>query len=157
MTPKEIYDYIDDLYKKNAFVQLCGIKTHRISCARASVGLKLDATKHTNLNGSIHGGLLMGIMDNATGIAAAAIGKRVVTVSMTVDFIKGAPVGSVVEAEAYITHRDGNALTMSIHMYDKTHNKLMASAINSMLVIADFPGIPEEWSGEYIADLEYLK
>ena len=157
MTPKEIYDYIDNLYLNNAFVQLCGIKTHSISCGKARVGLKLDPAKHTNLNGSIHGGLLMGIMDNATGIAAAAIGKRVVTVSMTVDFIKGAPVGSVVEAEAYITHRDGAMLTMSIHMYDRTHDKLMASGINSMLVIADFPGIPEKWEGSYKADLPYFR
>lgn len=88
-------------------------------------------------------------MDNATGIAAAAIGKRVVTVSMTVDFSKGATVGSLVEAEAYITHRDGNMLTMSIRMYDKDQNKLMASGINSMLIIADFPGIPKKWEGSY--------
>ena len=88
-------------------------------------------------------------MDNATGIAAASIGKRVVTVSMTVDFIKGAQVGSLVEAEAHITHRDGNMLTMGIHMYDKDHNRLMASGINSMLTIADFPGIPENWEGTY--------
>ena len=73
------------------------------------------------------------------------------------DFIKGAPVGSVVEAEAYITHRDGAMLTMSIHMYDRTHNKLMASGINSMLVIADFPGIPENWEGSYSPSLTYLE
>ena len=157
MTPKEIYDYIDELYTHNAFVQLCGIKTHSISCGKAAVGLRLDENKHTNLNASIHGGLLMAIMDNATGIAAAAIGKRVVTVSMTVDFIKGAPVGSLVEAEASITHRDGNMITMNIHIYDRSHGKLMASGINSMLVIADFPGIPEKWEGSYKADLPYLK
>ena len=149
MSPKEIYNYIDHLYKSNVFVQLCGIKIHSISCGRAAVGLRIDPAKHTNLNASIHGGLLMAIMDNATGIAAASIGKRVVTVSMTVDFIKGAQVGSLVEAEAYITHRDGNMLTMSIHMYDKDHNRLMASGINSMLIIADFPGIPENWEGTY--------
>ena len=120
LSPKEIYDYIDNLYEGNAFVQLCGIKTHSISCGRAAVGLRLDPAKHTNLNASIHGGLLMAIMDNATGIAAA-----------------------------YITHRDGNMLTMSIHMYDKDHGKLMASGINSMLIIADFPGIPEQWEGSY--------
>ena len=149
MSPKEIYNYIDHLYKSNAFVQLCGIKIHSISCGRAAVGLRIDPAKHTNLNASIHGGLLMAIMDNATGIAAASIGKRVVTVSMTVDFIKGAQVGSLVEAEAYITHRDGNTLTMSIHMYDKDHNRLMASGINSMLIISVFPGIPENWEGTY--------
>lgn len=154
MTPKEIYEYIDELYTHNAFVQLCGIKTSAISCGKASVCLRLDAARHTNLNASIHGGLLMTLMDNATGIAAAAIGKRVVTVSMTVDFIKGAPVGSLIEAEAAITHRDDNMLTMTIHVYDRDHNNLLASGINSMLIIADFPGIPEKWQGNYRATLQ---
>ena len=46
---------------------------------------------------------------------------------------------------------------MSIHMYDRTHDKLMASGINSMLVIADFPGIPENWEGSYSPSLTYLE
>ena len=72
---------------------------------------------------------------------------------MTVDFIKGAPAGALIEAEAVITHRDGNMLTMNIHVYDKDNDKLMASGINSMLIIADFPGITEKWQGSYRAEL----
>ena len=64
MSPKEIYNYINHLYQGNAFVQLCGIKTHSISCGRAAVGLRIDPAKHTNLNASIHGGLLMAIVNN---------------------------------------------------------------------------------------------
>ncbi len=154
MTPKEIYDYVDELYTHNAFVQLCGIKTSAVSCGKASVCLRLDAARHTNLNASIHGGLLMALMDNATGIAAAVIGKRVVTVSMTVDFIKGAPVGALIEAEATITYRDSKTITMTIHAYDRDHDKLLASGINSMLIIADFPGIPEKWQGSYRPQLK---
>ena len=154
MTPKEIYDYIVELYTHNAFVQLCGIKTSGIACGSGSVCLRIDPGKHTNLNASLHGGMLMTLMDNATGIAAAAIGKRVVTVSMTVDFIKGAPAGSLIEAEAVITHRDGSMLTMNIHVYDRDNDKLIASGINSMLIIADFPGIPEHWQGSYRAELD---
>ena len=145
LSPKEIYDYIDHLYEGNAFVQLCGIKTHSISCGRAAVGLRLDLAKHTNLNASIHGGLLMAIMDNATGIACAAMGKRVVTVSMTVDFIKGAPSGAMVEAQAEVVSHNDRLITMQIHVYDTDADTLLATGSCCMLTIADFPGIPEKW------------
>ncbi|WP_299446771.1 PaaI family thioesterase [uncultured Phascolarctobacterium sp.] len=156
MTPKAIYDYIDELYTHNAFVQLCGIKTHNISCGQAAVGLRLDKAKHTNLNNSTHGGLIMTIMDNATGIAAATIGKKVVTVSMTAAFIKSAPVGALIEAKAEIAHQDGNILTMNIQVYDHSNDNLLASGISSMLIITDFPDIPEKWEGSYQAPLAYL-
>lgn len=156
MTPKAIYDYIDELYTHNTFVQLCGIKTLDISCGQAAVGLRLDAAKHTNLNASIHGGLIMTLMDNATGIAAATIGKRVVTVSMTTAFIKGAPVGALVEATAKISHQDDNILTMNILVRDRENDIFLASGISSMFIIADFPGIPEKWEGSYHAPLAYL-
>ena len=68
MSPKEIYNYINHLYQGNAFVQLCGIKTHSISCGRAAIGLRIDPAKHTNLNASIHGGLLMPRRTKSKGI-----------------------------------------------------------------------------------------
>ena len=84
-------------------------------------------------------------MDNATGIACAAMGKRVVTVSMTVDFIKGAPSGAMVEAQAEVVSHNGQLITMQIHVYDTDADTLLATGSCCMLTIADFPGIPEKW------------
>ena len=107
MQPEEIIRSVKDIYTHNAFMQHCGIKVHSISCGKAAVGLRIDPAIHTNLHGKLHGGLLTTLVDNATGIACAAMGKRVVTVSMTVDFIKGAPSGAMVEAQAeVVSHND---------------------------------------------------
>ncbi len=145
MQPEAIVQAVKDIYAKNAFMQHCGIKIHSIRCGKAAVGLRIDPAVHTNLNGRLHGGLLMTLVDNATGIACAAMGKRVVTVSLTVDFIKGAPAGDAVEAQAEVVSKDGGLITMHLAVYDTDTGKLLATGICTMMAIADFPGIPEAW------------
>lgn len=144
MTADEIVSYIKEIYSHNKFMNYCGIRIIHISCGRARVGLTIDPEKHTNLNDKLHGGLLMTLMDNATGIAAAAVGKRVVTVSMTVDFIKSAGAGTAVEAEAVVIYQDKAAINMNMNIYD-AEGRILATGISSMLAIADYPGIPDKW------------
>lgn len=145
MQPEEIIRSVKDIYTHNAFMLHCGIKVHSISCGKAAVGLRIDPAIHTNLNGKLHGGLLTTLVDNATGIACAAMGKRVVTVSMTVDFIKSAPSGAMVEAQAEVVSHNVQLITMQIHVYDTDADTLLATGSCCMLTIADFPGIPEKW------------
>ncbi len=144
MTADEIVSYIKEIYSHNKFMNYCGIRIIHISCGKARVGLTIDPEKHTNLNDKLHGGLLMTLMDNATGIAAAAVGKRVVTVSMTVDFIKSAGAGTAVEAEAVVIYQDKAAINMNMNIYD-AEGRILATGISSMLAIADYPGIPDKW------------
>ncbi len=145
MTAFEIERQVRELYNHNSFMSLCGIEIVSIECGIARVGLTIDANKHTNLNDKLHGGLLVTLMDNATGIAAASIGKRVVTVSTTVNFLKGASVGDCVEAEAQVRYINEAQVNMVMNVYNKTNDKLMATGISSMLAIAEFPGIPQKW------------
>lgn len=145
MTFSEVDKRVRELYEHNSFMHLCGIEIVSIECGNARVGLHIDADKHTNLNDKLHGGLLVTLMDNATGIAAASIGKRVVTVSTTVNFLKGADVGDYVVAEASVRHIDESQVNMVMNVYDETKDKLLATGMSCMLAIGDFPGIPQKW------------
>lgn len=60
------------------------------------------------------GGWWRTLADNATGIAGATIGKRVVTSTLAIDFIKGAPVGTTISATSHITHADDRLVTIKI-------------------------------------------
>lgn len=62
-------------------MQECGIYIVDMSCGSATVAVKVDPKRHANLNGMAHGGLVATLADNATGIAGATIGKRVVTIN----------------------------------------------------------------------------
>lgn len=70
---------VSEIYSHNNFMQECGIYIVDMSCGSATVAVKVDPERHANLNGMAHGGLVATLADNATGIAGATIGKRVVT------------------------------------------------------------------------------
>ena len=145
MQKEAIIQTVQSLYEHNAFMQHCGIQIKSIGCGKAAVGLKVDADIHTNLNGRLHGGLLMTLVDNATGIACATVGKKVVTVSTTVSFIKGASANALVEAQAEIISQQGGIFTVQVQVYNTTNNQLLATSSSTMLEIATFPNIPEQW------------
>ena len=130
---------VSEIYSHNNFMQECGIYIVDMSCGSATVAVKVDPERHANLNGMAHGGLVATLADNATGIAGATIGKRVVTSTIATDFIKGAPVGTT------ITHADDRLVTINIEVRDLDNDTLVAKATAAMIVVDTFAGIPEKW------------
>ena len=124
---------------------MCDIYIVDMSCGSATVALKVDPEKHANLNGMAHGGLVATLADNATGIAGATIGKRVVTSTLAIEFSKGAPVGTTTSATSHITHADDRLVTIKIDVRDMDNDTLVAKVTAAMIVVDTFPGIPAKW------------
>lgn len=136
---------VSEIYSHNNFMQECGIYIVDMSCGSATVAVKVDPHKHANLNGMAHGGLVATLADNATGIAGATIGKRVVTSTLATDFIKGAPVGATISATSHITYADDRLVTIDIQVRDVDNDTLVAKATAAMIVVDIFPEIPSKW------------
>jgi len=73
-------------------MKLVGIGVGKVTCKTTI----LD--RHCNLYGSIHGGTLASIADTVMGTSCVTLGRRVVTIDMTISYIKSAPVGSTLTA-----------------------------------------------------------
>ena len=136
---------IKELYANNSFMNLCEIKIIALACGQITVGLSLKAEKHGNLNGMAHGGLIATLSDNATGVVGASVGKKVVTSTLVLDYIKGAPLGSYIEANATITHMDEKLMTINIDVCLPETSTLVAKVSAAMIIVDTFPGIPEKW------------
>jgi len=146
MTKAEILSRIREEYQKNIFTQkLCGIEIRDIGCGSAKLGIIVDGDKHMNLNNSIHGGMTYTLMDNATGVAGASIGKRVVTVSCTANYLSTAHVGDNLEADCRVLSITDKKVNMEMELHNLTSGKLMAVSTSCMLVIGEYPDIPEHW------------
>lgn len=145
MEAEKIKAMISEIYSHNKFMNMCDIYIVDMSCGSATVALKVDPEKHANLNGMAHGGLVATLADNATGIAGATIGKRVVTSTLAIDFIKGAPVGTTISATSHITHADDRLVTIKIEVRDVDNDTLVAKVTAAMIVVDTFPGIPAKW------------
>jgi uncharacterized protein (TIGR00369 family) len=77
--------------------------------AAVIIGLRLDAP-HTNSRGLAHGGLITSLADNAMGLSCAIKledGPRLVTVSLTIDFIGPAKVGQWLQVETDVIRTGG--------------------------------------------------
>ena len=69
------------------------------------------ATPHTNSRGLIHGGLITALADNAMGLSCAAKldsqGSRLLTVSLSIDFVGTAQVGQWLAVETVVIKAGG--------------------------------------------------
>lgn len=144
-TKEEILNYIRELYYVNCFTYNCGNRIIDISCGKAVVGLTVEQGKHTNLVGTAHGGLLLELLDNATGICGATVGKKVITVSATTNFIRTAPCGHRIEAVAELVSTEGKLMHIDTSVYDRDDNKLLVTGKSVMYTVADYDIIPEKW------------
>lgn len=78
--------------------------------AALQLGLRLRQA-HCNSRGFVHGGLISALADNAMGLSCALAldGARLVTVSLTVDFLDSAQIGAWLEVDPNVV-RTGKTL-----------------------------------------------
>lgn len=144
-TKSEILAYIRKVYYVDSFTYNCGNRIIDLDCGRAVVGLDVEQGRHTNHVNTAHGGLLYELLDNASGTCCATLGKKVITVSANVSFIKTAPVGHHIEAVAELVHREGKLLHVKAEVYDRTDNQLLLTGQSVMFSVTNYPEIPEKW------------
>ena len=145
--PERIRQHIRDIYSKNHFMaDYFHIHIDEIHCGSVTVSLKTDPAKHNNHTGRLHGGVLVALADSVTGVTSASVGASVVTVSMTMNFIRNAKSGETIRVTSHITHRGRKTIVIEANMYDE-ENHLMANILATMMIMKPFPEIPEHWEG----------
>ncbi len=136
--------FLRDVYKGNQFISYCGITIDSVRCGEATLSLVVDDTKHTNQYGFTHGGALEALADIALGVVCATVGKRVMTLSFNMNFIKNIHAGERAIAVAVLRHNGKR--TMVVDVDTTTENgELMTRATATMFVRDLYDNIPESW------------
>lgn len=83
----------------SAFADLLGMRVTAAGSGHAELSLAADS-RLTNMSGLIHGGVLVGLMDTACGVAATSLEGgmregRVVTLSFSTQFLRPAKTGTL--------------------------------------------------------------
>ena len=132
MTNEEIRDYLNERCLANEFAKNCGMQIDEVN--KPHIVMSMPITKAlTNIYGIAHGGSLSTLADTCIGLTCFVYGKRVVTVDMTMNFLKGLREGERAIAfmgEATITNAKG---------------ELMAKCSGTFFVITDNVDLPEHW------------
>lgn len=145
--PEEIRQHIRNIYKKNRFMEdYFHIHIDEIHCGSVTVSLKTDPLKHNNHRGRLHGGVLAALADSVTGVTSASVGASVVTVAMTMNFIRTAKPGETIRVTSHITHNGHSTIFIEADMFDE-EDHLMSNILATMMVVDRFTEIPRRWNG----------
>ena len=100
-------------------------------CARLELDVK---PHHSNPYGILHGGVMTTMADTAMGAVCAMTNNKVVTVSMTIEFMHAVPMGSRIITDAKILHEGRQIFICECNIIDAEGN-LYAKASATFFVI----------------------
>lgn len=108
-----ILHYLQKNYReKNFFYNHVGLKIIAAYNGHAVQILDAAALTHSNLYGQIHGGVMMTIGDSCMGVACASLGKKVVTLDSTINFLSNLQLPAKISCEANVIHNGKKTILM---------------------------------------------
>lgn len=102
-------------FENHSFAKSVGIKVEQIQYKKAVASLQITE-KHLNANGTVHGGALMTLADNAAGASVIFTGQVAPTVELQYRFLKPVYAGDTVKAYAEVVHAGGSILVILVEM-----------------------------------------
>ncbi len=88
------------------FARLMDLKIVKADPGYALAELKISGEKHLNFHGGTHGAVIFAVADHACGLCGNSLGRKSVLVHSDINLFANPKPGSVIQAEARMTHVD---------------------------------------------------
>lgn len=129
-------NHLKDIYKTPILENFLGIQIEELGIGKAKYKIKID-DKHCNIYGYVHGGTLASISDVAMGVSCVTLGKLVVTIDMSISYIKNVPAGSTLTVIGEVINNGKTIMRATGQVYDE-NMQLLASSQASYYVTGDY-------------------
>lgn len=127
---------IDVFYSQNPMLETMGIQV--TSFTFGEVRLDADVTHNlTNVYGIAHGGLAMVLADTAMGGACLGCNKRVVTLSMTMNYLKAIPEGTHIYSVGRVIHNGNHTMMCEADVIDE-HGDVCLKTQGTFYVLKEY-------------------
>ena len=126
---KPTQEQIIKFFHENTVIDFLGVEVVPTPDGEARLELCADS-RHANLYSMAHGGVLTTMADTAMGAKCLALNKRVVTISMTIEFMHAIMVGTRVMTEAQVLHDGRKTMVCECRIIDaagKLYSKASAT------------------------------
>ena len=121
-----------NFYHENTVIDFLGVE---IVEDGDEIYLSLSAdSRHANLYSMAHGGVLTTMVDTAMGGKCLELGKRVVTISLTINFMHSVMAGTRIRTDAKVLHNGRQTMVCECRIVD-AKGKLYAKADATFFVI----------------------
>lgn len=138
-TFEDLEKILRNIYNANPFVQLLQMKFVRFEPGSVILEMPIVKETHTNLHGIAHGGALASLADTAMGAVCATFNKKVVTLSMNMNYFKPAPAEEVVRAVARTVHNGRTTVVVEAELQNKD-GVMLAKTSGTFFVVGNFSG-----------------
>ena len=134
---KETWNVLDpdEYVKHNPFMGYTNMKIEKISPECSEISMKITHGV-TNLMGMVHGGMLYALADVVTGLTARADGRKYVTQSAHINFIRNVSEGTVYAKGILI--RRGRSITIVRSEVTDEKGNLLADVTVDMFCLGLF-------------------
>lgn len=124
------------MHDHNVFAKYMGMRIINIFQGESIVSMEVTK-KHTNIQGEIHGGGLVSLADMAMGLACNSLGKKLVTLDLSISFIHRAGEGDIIKAHSRVIHNGKSTMVVASDIKDASEN-LLAKARATFFVIGEY-------------------
>lgn len=126
--------FIDELYERNPYVSLLGMKLVSGDEKHCVFSMKLTREIHGNAHNHAHGGALVSLADTAMGAGCAFFNKKVVTLNIQMSYFSTAHLGTKIYAKSTVLHNGRTTIGIEADIMDE-NGKLLAKSTGTFFVI----------------------
>ena len=133
-------EHLYEIYDRNPYVRFLDMKIVHLEYGCAELTMPVESDKHTNLYNMAHGGALASLADTSMGVACATTGKKVVTLEMNMNFIKGATPQKALRGLAKVVHNGKTTMVAEVDITDEVGDLILKARATFFIVGKFEPG-----------------
>ncbi|EJP19510.1 hypothetical protein HMPREF1142_2321 [Peptostreptococcaceae bacterium AS15] len=136
---KNIKEMLDKLNREDETLKTLVIEDMKIVKAYDGKSeLSLRVTENMlNAHDMVHGGVIFTLADSASGAACVSYGKKIVTLSSNMNFLKSIDTGTMI-AKGEVVHNGNSTMVVDVNVSRQEDDKLLATASFTMFVIGKY-------------------
>jgi len=131
-----VRNYLKEIYQTPILENFLELQVVDIAEGKVNYRTKI-IDKHCNIYGVVHGGTLASIADVVMGVSCVTLGNRVVTLDMSISYIKSVPTGSTITAVGEVIS-NGKTIMRAVSEIFNEQQELLVRAHASYFVTGDF-------------------
>jgi len=131
-----VRNYFKEIYRTPILENFLELQVVDIEEGKINYRTKI-IDKHCNIYGVVHGGTLASIADVVMGVSCVTLGKRVVTLDMSISYIKNVHIGSTLTAVGEVIS-NGKTIMRAVGQIFNEQQELLVRAQASYFVTGDF-------------------
>lgn len=130
-----VLEHLHNFYNDNPYTELLGLAIETVEYGKVTLSMQV-VTKLCNYYKIAHGGALLSLADTAMGATCLSVNKKVVTQSLSNNFIKAAPEGTKLYAVGRVLHGGRRTMVCETEIKD-ANGTLYAKATGNFFVLGD--------------------